>query len=251
MYKIIASFILKNNYDTTIDEDISNIIQLNPNKQYMIQLYRYAFSNVFANVKKDLIISENNSWIINSIPIQETIIKAPLICDLDYLINKIQTVTNNQMLLKLNEYGHIELSFDSSVSSVNISLSDLGILATPFLGSFNSAITTVTTIISPNVPVISDFNFINLNSNLIGSNSYIKTNDDKLTPTLTIYSNSSALQPYSYNEYVSRINMFWPITTYNIQNINFQLLDENLNPLIIMPGSQVDFNVCFAILEMF
>jgi hypothetical protein len=126
----------------------------------------------------------------------------------------------------------------------------LGILATPFLGSFNTAINTVATITSPNVPTVSDFNFINLTSNLIGSNSYIKTNDDKLTPTLTIYSNSAALQPYSYNEYVSRINMFWPITTYNIQNINFKLLDENLNPLTIMPGSQTDFNVCFAILEM-
>ena len=135
MYKVIANFMLKNNNSTLISEDVSQMINLSPNKQYFLMMYKYGFSNIFANVKQNLYISPNNSWIINSIPITETVITAPLVCDITYLIDKIKTATNNLIVPRLNEYGKIELSYDVSVLTINTNSSDLGILATDFIVS--------------------------------------------------------------------------------------------------------------------
>lgn len=254
MYKVLANLILKSNDSFLIDEDLSQLINLNPNKQYFMMMYKYGMSAVMANVKEDLIISPNNSWIINSIPITETIIKAPLCCDIDYLIERIQDATNNQMILKINVYGHIELSFDVNVLTINIGASDLAILGTPFLGVFNSAITTTTTITSPKVPVISDFNYCLLTCNLVSNSCFVKVDNNgnnKLNPTTAICSNSAALVPFSYNEWISRTNVVFPITSGNIQHVKIELLDENLNKLTILPGAQTDFNVNFSIVELF
>lgn len=252
MYKVIANFMLKNNNSTLISEDVSQMINLSPNKQYFLMMYKYGFSNIFANVKQNLYISPNNSWIINSIPITETVITAPLVCDITYLIDKIKTATNNLIVPRLNEYGKIELTYDASVLTININSSDLGILATDFMGNFNTSITTTNLITSPNVPIISDFNYTVLTSNIVNSSSYIKTeSNDKLTPTTAICSNSAALDPFQYVEYVSRTNVIFPITSSSIQRIEFQLLDENLNDLVLVRGAQTDFNVSFAIVEIF
>lgn len=250
MYKIVASFMMKNNYTTLIDEMLSNEISLNPNKNYSLMLYSFSYSNVFPNITQNLIISPSNSWLINGVSVPEKIIVAPILCDIDYLLNEISTATNNKMLLKINQYGKVEISFDASVLTVNISSSDLGILSTPYLGEFSSSITSTIIVSSPKVPVISSFNYLILTSNLIGNNSYIKTTNDRLTPSLAIYSCPANDAPYSFNSYVSRINLFWDISVRNIQNITFQLLNENLEKLPIMPGAQTDFSVSFSIVEM-
>jgi hypothetical protein len=252
MYRVLSNFILKNNEDTLISEDVSQMILLNPNKQYYLMMYKYGFSNVFANITSDLYISPGNSWIFNSIPIPEKVITAPLCADIPYLIKQIQEATLNQMILNITAYGKIEITFDPSVSTVNIPAANLGILATDYLGRFVNGITSTSPVTSPAIPVISPFNYMVLTCNLVDTNSYIKTlSNYKLTPTTAICSNSAALEPFTYNEWVSRTNVIFPISSGNIQKICFELVDENLKKLVKVPGAQTDFNINFAIIEMF
>lgn len=251
MYKVKTNLMLKNDNGTLINEDLSQMIALNPNKQYFLMLYKYGFSNIFANITQNLVISPSNSWVINGSPISEVVITAPLVADITYLLEKIQAATNDLMILKINPYGKVSITFDSSVSTVSISSADLGILATNYLGNFTSAISSPVETISPKVPIISPFNYMVLTCNLVGSSSYIKSSqNDKLIPTTAICNNSAALEPFEYVEYVSRTNVIFPIDSGNIQRIQFELLDENLNQLIPISGASVDFNVSFAIVEL-
>lgn len=240
-YEVLYNFML-NSKTSKIDNILSTVLYLNPNETYYLQIFNVSYSNVWANIKENLIISPSNSWIIDGTPVSEVIIPAGSLLSLNAIYTAIQEATNNLMMLNINAAGLCEISFDSTVSTVSISSGDLGILNSMFCGYFDSSISSPILTTSPKMPSVSDFNKVLINCNLINSNTFL----DRLQ-TNNLLCLSAQGEPYEYIDYVAKLPLLFPIKLDQIKQITFNLTDENGNELKQVSNTNSDLFIWCAI----
>lgn len=254
-YKVIRSFILKSN--STRNDVILNVpVNLNPNKEYYLKLMSFRFSNVFANLVGDIVISPNNSWTYtyNNIDyiIPETKYLTPAIGELSVLYSFMKTIIKNQcnctddeIIISINNFGKIDFIFSNNFSNINFVG---GCLNLDYFGRIRSITTNDTT--STSMPIVSSFNSILLTCSLVGTTTYVQDSSSNLAPTSVMCSVNAATKPFELVDYTSvQPVMFALNSSGNITSFTLELRDDNNKPLIILPGSQTDFNCWLEVVE--
>ena len=253
--KVIRSFVLKTN-GTKNDVILTVPILLDPNKEYTLRLLSFRFSNVFANLIGDIIISPSNSWTYtyNSVnyTIQQASYLTPAIGSLDVLFSWMKNIIKDQcncsddeITIMINSYGKIEFSFSNTFTNINFAG---GCLSTNYFGMINSITSNEST--SPQMPVVSDFNSILLSCSLVGNTSYVQTSQGNLVNTATLVSVSSALSPFEYVEYSAlQVIEFYLNSSGSITSFTLELRDDNNKELVMLPNSTTDFNCWLEIIE--
>lgn len=254
-YKVIRSFILKTN--STRNDVILNVpVNLNPNKEYYLKLMSFRFSNVFANLVGDIIISPNNTWTYTYNNIDYTIPESryltPALGELDVLYNWMKTIIKNQcnctddeITISINSYGKIDFIFSSNFSNINFVG---GCLNLNYFGKIGSITTNDTT--SINIPVVSSFNSILLTCSLVGSSTYVQNESGSLSPTSVICSVNAATKPFELLDYTAVQAVMFPLNSAsNITAFTCELRDDNNLPLTQLPGSSTDYNLWLEIVE--
>ncbi|MBR4486166.1 hypothetical protein IKS57_02200 [bacterium] len=246
-YKVLYNFMCSSTTDT-INITLPTNLNLNPNKIYYLQLYNLSYSNVWANIKTNLYISPSNSWVIDGSPVSEVVIPAGSLLSLESIYEKIKTATGDKLELSINENAKCQIDFNG-VSTISIAAADLGILNTFFCGDISTAITSpLNPVISPNMPKVSDFNKLILNCSFCNPSTYINY-ANKVNTSTSVLSISSNGKPFEYIEYVSRVNLLYPINLSNIQNIYINMADEKNEKLYQVPNTSSDLYVWLSINE--
>lgn len=256
MYKVIRSFILKTN-SMRNDVILTVPVNLNPNKDYYLKLMSFRFSNVFANVVGDVVVSPNNSWTYtyNNVDyiIPETSFVTPAIAELDVLYNWMKTVIKNQcncnddeITISINGYGKMDCVFSSNFSDINFVD---GCLNTDYFAQIGSITSNDTT--SSRMPVVSAFNSIILTCSLVNNTAYVQTNENALLPTSVLCSVNAATSPFELVDYSAINNIMFPLSAgSSITGFTVELRDDNNNPLTILPGSTTDFCCWIQVCEV-
>lgn len=254
-YKVIRSFILKTN-GTRNEINLNVPVNLNPNKEYFIKLMSFRFQNVFCNLVGSIIVSPNNSWTYTykgtNYTITETSYLTPAIGELTvlytYLINVIQKQCNcedNEIIIKINNYGKIDFTFSNNFTNINF---NGGCLNLDYFGRINSITSNDST--SPNMPIVSNFNSILLTCSLVGNTTYVQDSNNNLAPTSVICSVNAALEPFELCDFVAVQNIMFQMNSgTNITGFTCELRDDNNKDLTILESSTTDFNVWLQILE--
>lgn len=254
-YKVIRSFILKTN-GTRNNVNLDVPVNLNPNKEYFLQLMSFRFQNVFCNLVNSIIASPNNSWTYTYKGTNYTLPQAsyltPAIGELDvlytWLINLIKTQCNcgeSEINININSYGKIDYSFSNNFTNINFSG---GCLSSDYFGKMDSINSNEST--SPVMPIVSKFNSLLLVCSLCGNTTYVQDSNNNLSPTSVICSVNAALEPFEMVDYSAIQQIMFPMNSgTNITGFTCELRDDNNNDLTVLEGATTDFNLWIQIVE--
>lgn len=212
----------------------------NNNYQYFIKILNVRFSNNVANVSQALELVNNDGLTIATVQ--------PGIYEINDLIKLVNEQTTGIVEFKINE-------FNGKMIAKNLMLDDLYLKGSLFnsiqFGKFenNTHFNPDQSIESPEVCSVSDSNYFKLCSNIIGPSSYETSRDGRLVTTNTLYTFAATIAKFGHKDFCAFQDIAYPLNMDQLQNIDFELLDEHGNTLKLLPGATSDFNIQAVIVK--
>ncbi len=230
-YQFVSNITFKTDTYEGVQEYSPPIRFNNEKYNYFIKILNVRFSNNIANVKTDLKLLVDGLEVLT--------INAGL-----YEIEDLITLAND---------GQSDAEFSLNVSNGHMNLKNISAASHTYTGSLISSIqfggfgsiddlAANADVDSPNMCQVSDFNFIKLCSNIISPTSYESSNG-KLVISNTLYTFAATISKFGHKDFTAFQDLAFPLYMETLQQIDFQLLDENGNRLTLIRGAKSDFNI--------